>query len=177
MDLPTALDAEHSKAQTLRITDWVGTNHERFDSLLKILQGTDRRRAQRAAWVISHCAGKHPKFVQPYLSTLLENLRRPDLHDAVKRNTLKAATELETPDDLAGLVADLSFSFLISPDEAVAVKVHSLTLLERICQREPALVGEVRLAIEKENANQPTAAFRSKARHVGKALDQIAPES
>ena len=177
MDLPAALDSEHSKAQTLRITDWVGTNQGRFESLLAILRGTDGRRAQRAAWVISHLAERHPQFVQPHLPSLLENLRRPGLHDAVKRNTLKAATELETPDELAGLVADLSFSYLISPEEAVAVKVHALTLLERLCHREPELAGEVRLAIEQEQRHQPTPAFRSKARQVLQSLDRIAPSS
>lgn len=174
MNLREALDAEHSKAQTLRITAHIGGSRKRFKKLLAIMKGDDRKLPQRAAWVLRHCAEAHPEVVQPHLGELLENLRRPGLHDAVKRNTMKAVTELELPDDLAGLAADIAFDLLASPGEAVAIRVYSMAVLARLCEREPALADELRLVIEHQLPLETKPAFRSRARHVLRALDRFA---
>ena len=123
MNIREALDVEHSKAQTLRITTFIGGSKKRIAELMTLLIGEDRRLAQRAAWVVSHCAEAHPGVVRPFVGELLANLRRENLHDAIKRNTMKAIAELDVRDDLAGAAADIAFAFLNSPDEAVAVKV------------------------------------------------------
>ena len=137
MDIRAALDAEHSKARTLEITAYIGNSRRRFGELMAILTGDDRRLAQRAAWVVSHCAEARPAVVQPSLRELLEHLRHPTLHDAIKRNTMKAAAGLELPDEFAGLAADIAFDLLASPSEAVATKVYAMSVLEPLCQREP----------------------------------------
>ncbi len=173
MDFREALEAEHSKAQTLRLTAYIGTSRRRFEELLQIVMGDDPLLAQRGAWAINHCAQAHPEVVQPYLAELLENLKRANLHDAVKRNTMKAVAELEVPDALAGLATDLAFQFLLSPNEAVAVKVYSMALLEKLCRREPALAGELRMVIEQQWPHEKRKAFRSRGRHVLAALDRI----
>ena len=173
MKIRDALEAEHSKAQTLRITAYIGDSRNRFQELLALVFGEERKLAQRAAWVVSHCAEAQPGVVQPFIGELLENLQRSGLHDAIKRNTMKALAPLELPDDLAGRAADLAFNFLGSPDEAVAIKVYSMSVLERLCQREPALADELRLSIEHQLPTETKAAFRSRARHVLKSLDRI----
>lgn len=173
MNFREALEAEHSKAQTLRLTTYIGSSCHRFGKLLKIVAGDDRMLSQRGAWVISHCAEAHPEVVQPFVGELLKNLQRSNLHDAVKRNTMKAIAELEVPDELAGLAADLAFRYLNSPDEAVAVKVYSMAVIENLCRREPVLAGEFRMVIEQQWPHEKRKAFRSRARHVLAALDKM----
>jgi hypothetical protein len=173
MNIRDALDAEHSKAQTLRITAFIGGSKKRFAELMAIMTGEDRRLAQRAAWVVNHTAEAQPEVVEPSIGELLANLQRPNLHDAIKRNTMKAMAGFELPEDLAGSAADIAFGFLNSPDEAVAVKVYSMSVLEGLCRREPALVPEVRLSIEHQLPLETKAAFHSRARHVLRALDRI----
>jgi hypothetical protein len=175
MNIRDALDAEHSKAQTLRITAFIGGSKKRFAELLAIMTGDDRRLAQRAAWVVSHCAEAHPGVVKPSIGNLLANLRRPNLHDAIKRNTMKAIAALEVPDNLAGSAADIAFALLNSPGEAVAVKVYAMAVLEGLCRREPALSAELRLSIEHQLPLETKAAFHSRARHVLRAIDRIGP--
>ena len=175
MDLREALQAEHSKAQTLRITKHIGASQKRFGELVAIVTGDDPLLAQRAAWVITHVAESRPAIVKPFLRELLEFIQRPNLHDAIKRNTMKAASLIDLPDDLAGLAADLAFDLLASPAEAVATKVYSMSVLEKLCEREPELAGELRLHIQDQLPTATKAAFHSKARHVLKTLDRIAP--
>ena len=173
MNIREALDLEHSKAQTMRIVEYIGRSKKRFAELVAIVTGEDRRLAQRAAWAVSHCAEANPKVVQPFVGELLENLKRPNLHDAIKRNTMKAMAEMDVTDDFAGAAADLAFAFLNSPEEAVAVKVYSMSVIEKLCRREPGLVPELRLSIEHQLPLETKAAFHSRARHVLRALDGI----
>ena len=171
-DILSALEEEHSKAQTLRIVDHIGDSPTRFRELLDIVTGAEPVPAQRGAWVISHCAESRPDLIVPFLEELLLHIRQPDLHDAIKRNTMKAVSVVEVPDDLAGLAADMAFRFLGSPDEAVATKVYSMALLEQLCRRAPELADEVRLAIESQLPFENKPAFRSRARHVLKRLNR-----
>ncbi len=66
-----------------------------------------------------------------------------------------------------------AFEFLSSPDEAVAIRVYSMSLLEKLCRREPMLAGELRLHIEHQLPTCESAAFHSRARHVLRALDEM----
>ncbi len=173
IDVREALRAEHSKAQTLMLTDLLGNSPECFLEIVEIVSGDDRLLAQRGAWVVSHCAEAHPEMVQPYLVALLENLGRPNLHDAVKRNTMKALELLEIPDDCAGRATDVAFRFLTSPEDAVAIKVYSMSVLAKICRREPELAAELRMVIEELVPQEKQKAFSSRARHVLKELDSL----
>jgi len=50
MDIKTALLEEHSKAQTLRIVKYIGTDQKRFDTLMELFYKEEYRVVQRAAW-------------------------------------------------------------------------------------------------------------------------------
>jgi len=174
MDIRTELASEHTKAKTMEIVSYIGRSAKRFGQVVEIVTGDEPLYAQRGAWVISHCAEAQPTAVQPHLQKLFENLRRPEnLHDAVKRNTMKAASILDIPDDIAGLAADISFEYLASPDEAVTVKVYSMTVLQRLAEREPILADELRLHLEQQVPGSDAPAFRSRARTVLRALDKL----
>lgn len=173
MNIGEALEAEHSKAQTIRIAGFVGDSKSRFRELAGFVLGSEPVLAQRAAWAVTQCAEEFPHLVFPHLQKLLENLRRKDLLDGVKRNTMKVAAELEIPDEYAGLAADVAFELLASPGEAVAVKVHSMSVLEQLCLREPALVEEFRMTLDELAPVEKKPVFRSKLRHVRKTLAKL----
>ena len=149
-------------------------NHKRFAALVAIICGPEQGRpAQRGAWVITHCAEVKPDVVKPFLKELLENLKKPELHDAIKRNTMKAMTMLPIPDDLAGLAFDLGLRFLSDEGEAVATRLYSMAVLHKLCEREPALANEVILTIEAHLPRNKKPTFQSRAKHVLKALTAI----
>lgn len=173
MNLSDALRAEHSKAQALRIATFVGQSTKRFSNLVSIVTGDDLKLSQRAAWAITCCAEANPKTVQPFLGKLLQNLSRTDLHDAVKRNTMKVVAGVDLPDEIAGLAADTAFRILSSPEESIAARAHSMTILERLCLREPLLADELQLTIENQLPYESSPGFHSKARRVLKTLERL----
>ncbi|MFT4551189.1 MAG: hypothetical protein ACI9UA_001253 [Pseudoalteromonas tetraodonis] len=175
MDIRNALESEHSKSSTMEIVCHVGKSKRRFNEIVALVTGNEPVIAQRASWVISHCAETTPRVVSAQLPTLIENLHRQEtVHDAVRRNTMRAASLLEIPDDIAGLAADLSFEYLSSPTEPVAVKVYAMTILLQLAEREPVLADELRLHLEQPIPGSDKAAFRSRGRHVLAALDRLA---
>ena len=174
MDIRHILETEHNKASTMSIVEHVGRSKRRFGEIVRLVTANEPTIAQRAAWVITHCSESAPRVVEAYLPELLTNLRRPDpVHDAVRRNTMRAASVLDIPDDIAGLAADLSFEYLTSAEEPVAVKVYAMTILQRLGEREPILAEELRLHLAQPIPGSEKPAFRSRSRRVLAALDKI----
>ena len=146
----------------------IGGSEKRFDALMTLLFSNEEIVSARAAWAVSHVAEARPKLAQPYLTRLLENLRRP-VHDAVKRNTLRLVQAADLTEDQMGLAADLCFAIVPDPNEPAAVRANALTICYHICQAEAALGDELKLIIENCYASSP-AAVRSRANKILKAL-------
>ena len=173
MDIRNVLETEHSKASTMKIVRHVGKSSKRFAEIVGFVTGDEPLLAQRASWVISHCTESAPQIVEACLPELLKNLRdRAQVHDAVRRNTMRAASLLEIPDDIAGLAVDLAFGYLTSAEEPVAVKVYSMSIIQRLSEREPVLADELRLHLEQQIPGSDKPAFRSRARQVLAKLDK-----
>ena len=172
MHLRKLLEEKHGKEQAIRIAEFIGRSESKFAELVSFDTGEDRIHAQRGSRPIVCCADTHPDLVLPFLEDLLENLRRTDLHDGVKRNTMKVVAESELPASLHGLAADIAFQLLSSPEVSVAARVHAMTVLQRICKVEPDLAGELRMVIEHLLPFESKPGFLSKARRVLKALDR-----
>ena len=170
MDLRSAILAEHSKANTMLITGWIGDRPDRFDELMQLFIHKEYRVVQRAAWIMSHCVEKHPQLIEPHLDSLLTAMESPK-HDAVLRNGLKVLAEIELSPDLMGKAATLAFDLLAHPKSPVAIKVHSMQLLANICQVEPDLAGELRILIE-DQWEEGTAGFKSRGKKILRQLDK-----
>lgn len=170
MHIKEALYAEHSKAQCLRIAEYIGRDSERFTELMKCFLGSDPRLTQRAAWAVSHCSDRHPELLYPHLEAMISNLRNK-VHVAVRRNTVRLLQYLDIPEELLGEAADICFSYLADPGETIAVKVFSLTVLANICKREPDLGNELKLLLE-EQLPYSSAAFKNRAGKILRELDK-----
>ena len=171
MDIRAALLKEHSKEQTLKIVHYIGENKARFALLMDLFLNDEYRVTQRAAWVVGHTAEKNPQLFQPYLQVLIENLQK-SVHDAIKRNTLRVLQDIDIPEDLLGLAAEICFSFLDDPKEPVAVRVFSMTVCYNICVKEPDLSNELKLIIE-DHLPHGSAGFKSRGKRTLKLLDKL----
>ena len=87
------------------------------------------------------------------------------LHNAVKRNTIRLLQAVTIPQKYQGAVMNICFSYIASPDEAVAVKAFSLTVLQHLAETYPEILPELKLLIE-ERWDYETAAFRSRAKKI-----------
>lgn len=154
---------EHSKAQCSNIVNWVGSSQQRFDELFNLFLNDEYRVVQRAAWPVSYAVIAHPEFIKKHWSSLIKNLQKPNLHNAVKRNSIRLLQDIAIPKKYQGQIMDICFKYVESPTEAVAVKAFSLTVLNNLAKLYPEILPELKLLIEDQLPHQ-TAAFRSRAK-------------
>jgi len=154
---------EHSKAQCTLIVNWVGDSQQRFDALFNLFLHDEYRVVQRAAWPVSYCVIAHPHFISKHWTDLVKNLQKPNLHNAVKRNSIRLLQGVDIPKKMQGKIMDICFKYLEDPAEAVAVKAFSLTVLTNLAKQYPEIIPEIKLLIEDQLPHQ-TAAFKSRAK-------------
>ena len=169
MNLKEEILKEHSKTQCLKIVQWISNSQHRFDELFHLFLGGEYRVTQRAAWPLSYCVQAHPELIKKNFRKLLNNLQQPNLHNAIKRNTVRLLQYVDIPKKLQGQVMDICFGYVASPKEAVAIKAFSLTILGNLAKLYPEILPEIKLLIEEQLPNQ-TAAFKSRAKHFLKEL-------
>jgi hypothetical protein len=160
---------EHSKANCNAIVQWIGDSQARFDELFDLFLNDEYRVVQRAAWPLSNAVIAHPQFIKKHFSKLLKNLEKPNLHNAVKRNTVRLLQDIAIPKKFQGQVMNLCFEYIHSPDEAAAIKAFSLTILENLSKEYPEIKPELKTIIE-DRWNYESAAFHSRARKILKKL-------
>lgn len=169
MNLRQQILKEHSKANCTKITNWVGHSQERFDELFYLFLNDEYRVVQRAAWPLSYAVIKYPELIRKHFGQLLKNLHKPGIHDAVKRNTVRLLQYVAIPQKYHGDVMNTCFAYIASPDEPVAVKAFSLTILQHLSLQYPEIKNELKLFIE-ERWNYETAAFKARAKKILKDL-------
>ncbi len=163
MNLRDAILKEHSKANCLRIVKWVGDSQQRFDELFGLFLNDDYRVVQHAAWPVSYCVQDHPQLIKKHFGKLIKKLERKDIHDAVKRNSVRLLQYVNIPEKYHGQVMDICFRFISTPAEAVAIKAFSNTVLQNLAKQYPEIINEIKLVIE-ERWDYETAAFKSRAK-------------
>ena len=163
MNLREEILKEHSKAQCNKIVQWVGDSQKRFDGLFNLFLNDEYRVTQRAAWPLSYCVIAHPEFIKKKSYRLIKNLYKPNLHDSIKRNTIRLLQHVAIPKKFQGEVMQICFDYVASPTEAVAIKAFSLTVLGNLSKQYPEILPEIKLLIE-EQWHYQTAAFKSRAK-------------
>lgn len=165
MDLKATILEEHSKAQCNKIVRYIGNNKERFAELMKLFFKGEYRVTQRAAWPMSYCVKKHPALIEPYYKALLDNLENADLHDSIRRNTVRLLQYVKVPEKFHVRVMTICFNFIQDNETAVAVKAFSLTVLHNLSKQYPEILQELKTIVE-ERWEYETAAFRSRAKKI-----------
>ena len=88
MNIRDEILKEHSRKQSEKVANYIGSDRKRFDELMSLFLGNTYRVTQRAAWIVSICAERNPELIQPFLSKMVKMLEGK-VHDAVKRNSLR----------------------------------------------------------------------------------------
>jgi len=172
MDISKQLNSDHSKSNTELIVFYIVENPERFNELMEIFLGNDQLLKQRAAWVIGDIGRAEPKLIQPHHEQIINHLKTPGLHDAVKRNTIRYLSETKLEENLWGEAYDLAYRTLSSNSEKVAIKVFSMTLALNIVKKIPELKDELRFIIE-EQMPFGTAGFKNRGAKTIAALEKL----
>lgn len=163
MKLRDQILKEHTKENCLCIVEWVGDDLKKFDELFHLFLHDEYRVVQRAAWPLSICVTQHPHFINGKFGKILNHLKKPGIHDSVKRNTVRFLEHIPLPEKYEGAIMDICFSYVASPREPVAVKAFSLGVLEKLAIKYPEILPELKLIIEDQLPHQ-SAAFKGRAK-------------
>jgi hypothetical protein len=169
MNLRETILSGHSKAQTMKIVNWVGNSQIRFDELFNLFLNSEYRIVQRSAWPISYCVIDHPNLIKKHFKKLIEQLKKSGQHVAVRRNIVRLLQHIEIPLKYHGEIMDICFRFIAAHDEAIAVKAFSITVLQKLSAKYPQIRQEIKLIIQ-ERWDYESNAFKSRA---GKLLHTI----
>ena len=171
MDLELEILKEHSRRQTVRIAGWIGNDDARFAALMKLFLSGEQRVVQRSSWIVSVCGEHHPALITPWLSKIVARAEETDVHNAVKRNSMRVLRFVEIPRRMQGKVANLCFDFLQDHAIPISVKAFSMTVLVNIAKNEPDLKHEIKLVIE-QMLPYGSAGIRSRGGNVLKQLSK-----
>ncbi len=169
MKLIKLLLKEHSGANTDKIVLSIGCDPNKFNELIEAFLKGPYRITQRAAWPLSRCVQQHPELIQPHLKKVLHFLSKSDIHDAVKRNTVRLLQFIKIPRSLQGEVVTHCFHFLSNPSEPIAIRVFSMTVLANLTKENPELKNEL-IPIIEDYLPFGSAGFRSRGMRVLKEL-------
>ena len=172
MNLREEILKEHSKKQTLKVANYIGNDKKRFAELMHLFFANQYRVTQRAAWIVSNCFQKYPELLNTYLKPMIKNLEKENLHDAVKRNTLRILQFVSISKDLQGIAFENCMNLFVNTEEPIAVKVFAMTVLANICKHEPDLKNELKIAIE-EQLPYGSPGFKSRANKVLKEWQKL----
>ena len=165
MDLYKSVVAQPSRAQVEKIVNFIGSDQERFDQLVKIFLDGPYRITQRAAMPLSRCVERHPVLARGKIARLVKAASAEDAIDAVKRNVVRMLQFIDIPPRDHGSVAQLCTKFLADNGEAIAIRVFSMTVLANLSKIYPELRSDLKVIIE-EQLPYASPAFISRARKI-----------
>ena len=151
------------KDQAIFVAEEINGDEAKFAELMQLFFSENKTICQRASWVLSHCTDQHPWQLTPYLDRLVKNLYGP-VGDATKRNSVRALQFIEIPEELWGETIEICFRFLAG-NEAVAIKVFSMSVLYNLSLKVPEIITELRGVIE-DQLPYGSAGFKSRAKKI-----------
>jgi hypothetical protein len=171
-DLRKELLKDFSKANTVRIVGLIGRDQVLFDQLILLVLEEEELIAARAAWVLRHSYEQHPDLIhRKHINAFVHRLTKPAC-DAVKRNLTAVLQYEHIPSSCEGMLVDRCFQLLNARTEAVAIKVHAMSILYKMSARYPDLRNELAGAIQNQMP-LGSAGFRNKGSKILKALGNL----
>jgi len=163
MNLQAEILKADFKDQAVYVAEEINGDEEKFAELMLLFFSKDSRTCQRAAWIVSHCADRNPWLLTPYVEKLVKNLYT-EVGNATKRNTVRVLQLVDIPEELRGETIEICFRYLTS-NEAVAIKVFSMTVLYNLSLRVPEITTELKVVLE-DLLPYGTAGFKSRAKKI-----------
>lgn len=162
----------HSKHQTVRVVRDVGSDQDKFDSLMKVFLSSNGELARRAAWALGFIVIENPFLVHKWLSKILSNLSKQEHHPAIYRNTFRFLEVIEIPEKHAAAVLDSAYSFILNRSHPAAVRAFAIGAALNVVRKHPELANELKAVIN-EVKDEEIPAIRSRSRKVMRHLSKI----
>jgi hypothetical protein len=142
MEVRDFLELQSSRLHADMIADKIEEDPDVFDQVWKIMLEEKHPVSMRAAWSLTIFAKKHPYYIEPLASRVIEALKKTR-SDSVRRCLLSLLTIAKLSEDDSGYLFDYCFRIIESPSAAIAQKAYSMTILYNISEMEPDLKPEL----------------------------------
>ena len=173
MDIRAQLLIEHSKKNSIKIRDYIGSDTSKFEELLNLFIGEEYRVSQRAAMAISACFDSNPDLVDPYRAQLIDNLLKKENSVAVKRNSIRILQFMDIPEKYQAGLYDYCLKMLAAEEEPVAIKAFSMLVAYNICKEYPELKNELEIAIYHNIEHNDSPGIRARGKSILKKLAKL----
>ena len=150
MDIFQSLENSHSKENIASIIAYIGKDKNRFRDLMDcfFMVTKDYRVPQRAAHAVALIFEKNPDLVKPYIPEFIDLILISETKNAIKRNILRILQKAEIEEKFRGNLYSRLFEILACPNEEIAVRAFSITVLYNITEHHKALKPELKSLIE-----------------------------
>jgi hypothetical protein len=166
MDLRAEILQEHSKQHTEYIAAWTGSDKRKLAKLMDIFLHDEPELSRRTGWILCYVNDKYPENIQPYLEQMVSKMSEPGMHVAVKRHVIRMLQTQQIPESLQGEVMTVCFDFLADPQETVAVRCFSMSVLDNLSKEYPEIRQELITILQDQLEQETTAGFRSRAKKI-----------
>jgi len=160
----------NSRSYTDFVGDIVNKRPELLSELWEIYFSMEEPVSRRAAWIIDTASENKPGWVEPFLPELINKLPLFN-HDGLKRHALRMISRSDFPKGTEGELMKISFEWLLSPSESVAVKMYCIQILYRLSAKEPDILQELFDTIEFQMADG-TPGFRGIGSKMMRKIDE-----
>lgn len=163
MDIRAEILKTHSKANSEAVAAWVGNDAQRMQQLMHIFMHDEYKVVQRAAHAIGKIGDKHPQHIERHIDELVKRMKDPGVHVAVKRNVIRVLQYVAIPEHLHADVMNTCFDLLADAKETVAVRVFSMSVLDKLSKNYPDIRQELTAILTDQLEQGCSAGFRSRA--------------
>lgn len=177
MNLNKLLANRPTKTETQELAKIISQDADLFDELIQLfIAHSAARTSVYIGMLLVHIVDTNPDLLIPYLGQLVANLKNEKLTDATKRGTVRCLQSVDIPKYLWGDTLDICFTYLSSPQESIAVRTFSMTVLWNICKKETVLLSELRMTIE-DWIDYDSKGFQSRAKKILKSIAALEKKS
>jgi hypothetical protein len=134
MNIKATLEQTQSKANTIKIIEYIGDDVTRFKALISLFFGKDKILIQRSAWPLSYVAIQNPQLIKPYFGKFVKILNEEGNHSAINRNLLKIMEEVEIPQKYQSQLFDTCVKIITNPTNPIACIAFAITVAAKICK-------------------------------------------
>ena len=172
MNLREEILKEHSRRQALKIAGWIGNDRKKFSRLLDLFLHDKYRVVQRSAMVLGYVADNHSELIEQNIQVIVKRLDDNNIHIAVTRNVVRLLQFVQIPKKLHAQVINICFNYLSDPNETVAVRCFSMTVLTNFTKQYPEIKNELE-AVIKTVLKDVKGGLKVRARDALKELNKI----
>ena len=142
-----------------------------FKLIYSLISSNEPKVAWRSCWIIDNATENKPELLVPFIPDIIKQFIITQ-NGSLKRHFTRILCRHEIPEEFLSQVVNRCFD-LLSPVEAIAVRVNAMQVLFNVSQREPGLKQELAAVLESLLEEGGSAGFISRTEKLLKQLRVI----